>query len=222
MQCRSRHSQTPSLLPLPSRSLTMPPSYAAPGTSAPAATCYTTQNPHYAPEVGAAARMADGRLFTDYRGRGQTYGAMAARTWGANEARQRMTSGAEVLVDAARTTLAGKVAPRACVDTMVPELYKRVCSWDGCKTIPGHYAGIGGGRVYVPSAAHLAAQPQALAEATVPPMAGTQEAWGAGAPRIAAVSRCASALLSSPPVLPLGMPAMALGRSYSAPYAQMQ
>lgn len=201
-----------------------PAQHAAPGVTAPAATCYTTLNPHFAAEAGAAARMADGRLFTDYRSRGQTYGALAARAWGANEARQRMMAGADVLTGAARTSMLGKVAPRACVDTMVPELYKRVCTWEGCRTIPGHYAGIGGGRVYVPAAAHLAAQPQALAEATVQPMPGTQEARGAGAPLVAAVSRCAipptTTGLAHPPLLPAGMPAQPLGRSYSAPYMQ--
>jgi hypothetical protein len=49
---------------------------------------------------------------------------------------------------------------------MVPELYKRVCTWEGCKTIPGHYAGMGVGRVYVPSSA--GADPSTSSKLNVP------------------------------------------------------
>jgi hypothetical protein len=56
---------------------------------------------------------------------------------------------------------------------MVPELYKRVCTWKGCKTVPGHFAGMGVGRIYVPSAEGAAGNPQALADGTLPSMFGT-------------------------------------------------
>lgn len=136
-------------------------------------TCFTTANPHY-PE-GAPARMADGRLFTDYRTRCHTFPVRMAGMFGEFEQKQRMIHSATQLIEATRAMLDKKnMAPAStCVDTQVPELYKRVCTWKGCTTIPGHYAGIGTGRIYVPSASDAASDPQGLAEATIPRMPGT-------------------------------------------------
>lgn len=89
-------------------------------------------------------------------------------------------------MDAARQMNNRKATAVACVDTMVPELYKRVCTWQGCKVIPGNPMGIGVGRIYVPSAEGVAADPQQLAELSVPAMFGTTPRQPPSAP-----SQCA-------------------------------
>jgi hypothetical protein len=141
--------------------------------------CYTTSMPRYAAE-GAPARMADGRIFSDYRPKCASYPVAACGTWGDNETRKRMTHGATELMNASRSIISAKVAPSSCVDTMVPELYKRVCTWQGCKTIPGHYAGLGTGRVYVPSSA--GADPVLSSKLNVPPIPGTFSPVSTGIP----------------------------------------
>lgn len=128
--------------------------------------CFTTINPKYA-SSGAPARMSDGRLLTDYRPRCLQYARVASGQWG-NDARQRMIHGADELMEIARQMNNRKVLPTSCVDTMVPELYKRVCTWKGCKTVPGHYTGIGTGRIYLPEAEHAAKEPQYLSDISVP------------------------------------------------------
>jgi hypothetical protein len=115
--------------------------------------------------------MADGRLFTDFRPTCSSYPVAACGTWGDNETRLRMTNGASDLMNAGRSMISAKVDPSSCVDTMVPELYRRVCTWKGCKTIPGHFAGIGTGRVYVGSAAGV--DPATSSKLSVPPLPGT-------------------------------------------------
>lgn len=136
--------------------------------------CYSTVNPNQA-ATGSPARMQDGRLFTDYRPRCFQYPLKAAQTWGDNEYRNRMIHGAAELMDAARQLNNHKATATKCVDTMVPELYKRVCTWQGCKVIPGNPNGIGVGRIYIPAAEGLAKHPQKLAEMCVPAMFGTTE-----------------------------------------------
>lgn len=131
------------------------------------AACFASIDPHYA-KTGAPARMADGRVMTDYRPRCFQYPVAASAQWGDNEARQRMIHGADELMTVARELNNRKVTPTECVDTMVPELYKRVCTWKGCKTIPGNFQGIGTGRIYVPSASGEAGNPQALSDTTIP------------------------------------------------------
>jgi hypothetical protein len=140
----------------------------APVTQADA--CFTTVNPNQA-ATGSPARMGDGRTFTDYRPRCYQYPLKAAQAFGDNEYRNRMVHGADELMAAARELNNRKTTATSCVDTMVPELYKRVCTWQGCKTIPGHHAGIGVGRVYVPSAA--GADPQLQSDVTIPQLFGT-------------------------------------------------
>lgn len=141
--------------------------------------CFTTPDPQYARE-GAPARMADGRLFTDFRPTCSSYPVAACGTWGDNETRERMTHGATELMNAGRSMISAKVDPASCVDTMVPELYRRVCTWKGCKTIPGHFAGIGTGRVYVESAANQ--DPETSSRISVPVMPGTFPRMGLGTP----------------------------------------
>jgi len=134
--------------------------------------CFTTVDPHFA-KTGAPARMADGRIMTDYRPRCFQYPVAAAQAFGDNEYRNRMVHGANELMDAARQMNNRKNTAISCVDTMVPELYKRVCTWKGCKVIPGNFQGIGTGRVYIPTATGLAAAPQQLSDRTVPRIPGT-------------------------------------------------
>ena len=134
--------------------------------------CYATIDPHYASH-GTPARMADGRVMTDYRPRCYQYPTVAAAEFGDNDVRMRMTHGAEVLMQQARDLNNYKVTSQNCVDTMVPELYKRVCTWKGCKTVPGNFQGIGTGRIYVPSIYKSASAPQALSDASIPMAPGT-------------------------------------------------
>lgn len=129
--------------------------------------CFTTINANHG-ATGSPARMSDGRIMTDYRPRCFQYPLAASQTWGENGARQRMIHGAEELKNAARHMNNRKILATSCVDTMVPELYKRVCTWQGCKTIPGNFQGIGTGRMYVASAVNSASNPQALSDASVP------------------------------------------------------
>jgi hypothetical protein len=125
--------------------------------------CFTTIDAHYAAH-GSPARMADGRIMTDYRPRCLNYSVAAAAAFGDNEYRNRMVHGAEELMAAARAMNNRKNTSQTCVDTMVPELYKRVCTWKGCKVVPGNFQGIGTGRIYVPSAEGAASNPQALSD----------------------------------------------------------
>jgi len=134
--------------------------------------CYTTVDSHYS-ETGAPGRMADGRIVTDYRPRCFQYPILAAQKWGDNVARQKMVHGAEELMAAARAVNDYKNTPTSCVDTMVPELYQRVCTWNGCKTIPGNFQGVGTGRIYVPMSAEYASSPQTLSDMNVPAIPDT-------------------------------------------------
>lgn len=147
--------------------------------------CFATVNPNHS-NTGSPGRMDDGRLFTDYRPRCYQYPVKAAQTWGDNEYRNRMINGAEELMDAARQLNNRKATAASCVDTMVPELYKRVCTWQGCKVVPGNPNGIGVGRIYLPTAEGAAANPQELADMSVPPMFGTTPRQPPSAP-----SQCA-------------------------------
>ena len=149
-------------------------SYAPVDESSAGATCFTTVNPHYS-SSGAPARMADGRIMTDYRPRCMHYAVSAAGTWGDNGSRERMIHGADELMAVAREMNNRKNTAVSCEDTMTPELYKRVCTWEGCKTVPGNFQGIGTGRIYVPAASGSADDPQALSDITVPRIPQTFE-----------------------------------------------
>jgi len=159
---------------------------ANPSTGVESGSCYTTIDPHF---ENSASRMEDGRLFTDYRPRCLQYPMKVAGAWGEHDGRQKMVQSTDSLITEARELLQKKVAPvkGSCVDTMVPELYKRVCTWRGCETIPGHYAGIGTGRIYVPDNASMAADPDALANTTLPKMPNTFAMEGSSVP-----SKCAA------------------------------
>ena len=117
-------------------------------------------NPH-AP--GAPLRMADGRLFTDYR---PSCTLLPPRT---DDRRGRMIAAGEdsMAMDRYRSALVGRtVGP---VDTMVPELYKRIYGWQGGEQAMSQPVGIGTGRVYLPGRPDLmTADPDTLAAATFP------------------------------------------------------
>jgi len=129
--------------------------------------CFTTIDSN-SPQ--GPARMGDGRMFTDYRPRCNQYPVKLAGQFGEHDGRQQMIRGSDTLLQDARNLLQQKAAPvkGSCVDTMVPELYKRVCTWRGCETVPGHYAGIGTGRIFIPNAAGAADDADGLAKATLP------------------------------------------------------
>ena len=160
---------------------------ACPVANSSSGACYTTVNPNKV-ATGSPARMADGRLFTDYRPRCYQYSVKAAETWGDNGYRARMVHGAEELMEAARQMNNRKVTATKCVDTMVPEMYKRVCTWKGCKVVPGSAVGMGVGRIYVPSVAAAADDPQTLSDVSVPGIFGT---YARAAPAVG--SQCAVA-----------------------------
>lgn len=134
--------------------------------------CYTTIDPN---SDRSANRMEDGRLFTDYRPRCLQYPLKMTGMFGEHDGRQKMIAESDSLMDDAHKLLQRKVAPvkDSTVDTMVPELYKRVCTWKGCEVIPGHYSGIGTGRIYVPDSASAANDPDALATSSIPTMPNT-------------------------------------------------
>jgi hypothetical protein len=122
---------------------------------------------------------------TDYRPRCFQYPVAAAQAFGDNEYRNRMVHGAQELMAAARAMNNRKNTSTDCVDTMVPELYKRVCTWKGCKTVPGNFQGIGTGRIYIPSTESSSGNPQALSD-TMPAIPQT---FAREAPRVG--SQCA-------------------------------
>jgi len=101
-----------------------------------------------------------------------------------------------------------KAGSTGCVDTMVPELTKRVCGWNGCVTLPAHGVGIGQGRLYLPGQPDLAAaDPDVVAAATFP-MAGTFSSN----PDLYVVSPPSAASRNATRVVP------ARPNRYSAPY----
>lgn len=100
-------------------------------------------NPRY---PGSPARMADGRLFTDYRGN-----CLIVKGTNTFDRKQQMQMTGQNAMRADRAVTVRVGGSTGCVDTMVPELTKRVCEWNGCRTIPSEAVGIGQGRLYWPS-----------------------------------------------------------------------
>ena len=117
-------------------------------------------NAHYA---GSPARMQDGRLFTDYR----SNCIPQSEFGGSFEDKERMQKEGQKQIQTDRYYTAVRAATTGCVDTMVPELTKRICAWNGCKTLHAHSVGIGNGRMYLPARADMVAgDPDTLAAAT--------------------------------------------------------
>jgi hypothetical protein len=149
------------------------------------------EHPHWA---GAPARMADGRLFTDYRPACDLLTAKTAgpRGYGEWERKQRMiAAGVDAIAQDRKMAVARAGVRGGCVDTMVPELTKRVYAWNGPVEGISHPAGIGGGRLYLPARTDLVvADPDVIASTTFPlammPGSFVPFAEGGGAPQAAA------------------------------------
>lgn len=155
-------------------------------------------NPHY---PGSPARMADGRLFTDYR-------ANCHLVYGANtfDRKERMQKTGVHAIQGDRDTSVTIASTTGCVDTMVPELSKRICTWNSCKTVASEAVGIGQGRLYWPDVS--VQDPDAMASlVTIPNTYSAQAHTYAGlyAPAPAAYNQ--------------GVPAVPVRHNrYSAPY----
>jgi hypothetical protein len=68
-----------------------------------------------------------------------------------------------------RMLTSARAAASNCVDTMVPELTKRVASWQGSQNFMSQPVGIGAGRMYLPGRSDLiAADPDLVAVTTFP------------------------------------------------------
>lgn len=123
-------------------------------------------NPHY---PSAPARMADGRLFTDYRP-SCTLLAPATAT-----RRSQMQANGDAAMAMDRYLTVNRAGQTGVVDTMVPELYKQSYTWSARYEAMSHPAGIGTGRLYLPGRAEelVRADPDVVAVATFPKMSGT-------------------------------------------------
>lgn len=160
-------------------------------------------NPHW---PTSAARMADGRLFTDYRPNCDLLAAKDSGVWADFERRAAMLKASSKTDRVLASMRAGSTN---CVDTMVPELQKRVYQWNGPVAVGlSHAAGIGTGRLYLPTRLDLmTADPDLVAAETIPDsmLPGTYPV--------------SSGLYGSPSItatVPATVPAK--HNSYSAPY----
>jgi hypothetical protein len=126
----------------------------------------------------SAARMADGRLFTDYRANCTLIPQNTNKPWTEYQRHTHLQSNGTFMIAAERNAAASRAASGAnCVDTMVPELSKRVYRWDGLvEQGVSHAAGIGTGRMYLPGRTDLiTADPDVVAAATFPVIPGTYD-----------------------------------------------
>lgn len=131
-------------------------------------------NPHY---PSAPLRMADGRLFTDYR---PNCTLLAPATV---NRRSQMQANGENAMALDRYMTVNRAGQMGVVDTMVPELYKQSYTWASHFESMAHPAGIGTGRIYLPGRAEelIHADPDIVAIATFPKMAGTFPSYVEGA-----------------------------------------
>jgi len=151
-------------------------------------------NPRY---PGSPARMADGRLFTDYRP--NCVIISGANTFERKEKIQ-VTGEHVIIADRERSVQIGGTT--GCVDTMVPELSKRVCNWNGCRTLPSESVGIGQGRLYWPGSG--VQDPDAMASLVTIPNSYPSHS---------------GLYMPAPPAYNQGMPTVpAMHNRYSAPY----
>lgn len=156
------------------------------------------QNPHY---PGTVARMADGRLFTDYRPNCDLMAPLKAAPFAEYARKEAMLRNAPYAIASDRNMLVMRAGSSNCVDTMVPELNKRIYAWNGpVGEIVSQPAGLGTGRMYLPGQAGLAtADPDVLASATFPELPGTFSMMRTAAP--------------------VGRPAVPTQNRYSGPHA---
>lgn len=143
-------------------------------------------NPHH---PSAPIRMADGRLFTDYR---PNCTLLAAAT---PDRRDKMTANGETAMAMDRYLTVSRAGQLGVVDTMVPELYKQSYTWNARFEMMAHPVGIGTGRLYLPGQTEelVHADPDVVAMATFPKMSGTfpsyVEGVGAAAAPVSTVRR---------------------------------
>lgn len=156
------------------------------------------QNPHY---PGSVARMADGRLFTDYRPNCDLMAPLKAAPFAEYQRKEAMMRNAPYSIASDRNMLVMRAGSSGCVDTMVPELNKRIYAWNGpISEVVAQPAGLGTGRMYLPGQPSLAsADPDVLAVATFPELPGTFSMMRAAAP--------------------VGRPAGPIQNRYSGPHA---
>ena len=132
-------------------------------------------NPHYS---GAPARMADGRLFTDYRGNCTTLAPLSNDTWADFNRKQAMVKDGRHQIMADRRIAFARGASVDCVDTMVPEVANRVYTWNSASVLPtaAGSVGIGTGTLYLPTYPSLVeADPDVIASTTFPVIPGTMK-----------------------------------------------
>lgn len=124
-------------------------------------------NPHW---TGAPAHMSDGRLFTNYRSNCSLLPQKQPRhLWGDFERRAGMLATGTLQAGTERSLAAMAAGRAGCVDTMVPELNKRVYDWRGGVQGLAQRAGVGTGRLYLPGQPELmSADPDVVAAATIP------------------------------------------------------
>lgn len=137
-------------------------------------------NPHH---PSAPLRMADGRLFTDYRPNCTLLGPATV------DRRGNMQANGENIMALDRYMTVSRAGQMGVVDTMVPELYKESYTAGARFMGMAHPVGIGTGRLYLPARAEelLRADPDVVAVATFPQMGGTFPSYieggaAAGAP----------------------------------------
>ena len=123
-------------------------------------------NPRY---PGSPARMADGRLFTNYRPNCSLLAPLGTAQWADWSRKQTMVNTGESRIATDRSTTTMRAGSVGCVDTMVPEFSKRVYAWNGPIEMISQPVGLGTGRMYLPGQPGLVAgDPDALAKATFP------------------------------------------------------
>jgi hypothetical protein len=128
--------------------------------------------------------MADARIFTDYRANCKLLPPLHGGTWADYDRRAVMLNGGQgrIADERRKAVLRGGSSASSCVDTMVPELKKRVYAWNGPvgeKLVQP--VGVGTGRFYLPGRLDLLdADPDVVALATIPQsmLFGTHSAAG--------------------------------------------
>ncbi len=122
-------------------------------------------NPRY---PGSAARMSDGRLFTDCRPSCSLLQPLGTGMWAEFDRRAAMMKNGEGARGMDRMLTGMRTARTNCVDTMVPELTKRTVVWNGASEGPAHAVGIGAGRNALPGRPDLVgADPDVVARTVI-------------------------------------------------------
>jgi hypothetical protein len=126
--------------------------------------------------------MADGRLFTDYTANCKLLPPLLGGTWADHDRRVVMRNNGPARIAGDRQQTVTNAGSTGCVDTMLPELSKRVYAWNGPVTERiVEPVGLGTGRLYLPGRMDLlGADPDVVAAATIPStmLPGTFSATG--------------------------------------------